>query len=86
MRGLAQRVLQRFIDPNGDFIAPEMGLENRVYSMGWLALGEVLLDLQCDDGLWNPQPGNQTDAPPWARLAYSSDCAMTVCALADFPR
>ena len=48
-------------------------------------LGDVLVSQQSDDGLWNPQPGNQADAPAWLRLSYSSDCAMTVCALANLP-
>ncbi len=46
-------------------------------------LGEVLVAKQSPDGLWNPQPGNVEDAPAWARLAYSSDCAMTIFALAN---
>jgi hypothetical protein len=47
-------------------------------------LGEVLVSHQCNDGLWNPRPGNNAAAPTWSRLSYSSDCAMTVCALANF--
>ena len=46
-------------------------------------LGDVLVAKQSADGLWNPQPGNVADAPAWSRLMYSSDCAMTVCALAN---
>jgi hypothetical protein len=46
-------------------------------------LGEVLVARQSDDGLWNPQPGDVADGPAWSRLAYSSDCAMTVCTLAN---
>ena len=46
-------------------------------------LGDVLLQCQCDDGLWHPRPGNNEDAPAYARLSYSSDCAMTVFALAN---
>ena len=46
-------------------------------------LGEVLVAKQSHDGLWNPQPGNVEDAPAWARLSYSSDCAMTIFALAN---
>jgi hypothetical protein len=46
-------------------------------------LAAVLIDKQSADGLWNPQPGNVANAPAWSRLAYSSDCAMTVCALAN---
>jgi hypothetical protein len=49
------------------------------------ALGEVLLARQGDDGLWTPEPGNQVNAPRHARLSYSADCAMTVCALAGLP-
>ena len=46
-------------------------------------LGEVLAIRQSEDGLWNPQPGDVSDGPAWSRLAYSADCAMTVCALAN---
>lgn len=46
-------------------------------------MGEVLVAKQSPDGLWNPQPGDVEDAPAFARLAYSADCAMTVCALAN---
>ena len=45
-------------------------------------LGEVLVSHQADDGLWYPRPGDNSDAPPWFRLSYSSDCTMTVAALA----
>jgi len=48
------------------------------------ALGEVLLEHQEADGLWSPRPGDHRDAPLPMRLSYSSDCAMTICALADF--
>jgi hypothetical protein len=47
------------------------------------ALGEVLLGHQEADGLWSPRPGDHRDAPSPIRLSYSSDCAMTICALAD---
>ena len=46
-------------------------------------LGEVLAARQDEDGLWNPQPGDVAGGPAWSRLAYSADCAMTVCALAN---
>ena len=46
-------------------------------------LGEVLLEQQSEDGLWHPRPGDNADAPAYARLSYSSDCAMTVLALAQ---
>ena len=46
-------------------------------------MGEVLAARQSPDGLWNPQPGNVADGPAWARLSYSSDCAMTIFALAN---
>ena len=46
-------------------------------------LGDVLVQCQCDDGLWHPRPGDNEDAPAFARLSYSSDCAMTVFALAS---
>ena len=45
------------------------------------ALGEVLLERQETDGLWSPRPGDHRDAPTPVRLSYSSDCAMTICAL-----
>jgi hypothetical protein len=45
----------------------------------------VLVARQASDGLWTPQAGNQVDAPAHARLSYSADCAMTVCALAQMP-
>ncbi len=45
-------------------------------------LGEVLLAHQAEDGLWYPRPGDNSDAPSWYRLSYSSDCTMTVAALA----
>ena len=48
-----------------------------------LELGEVLAARQSDDGLWNPQPGDVAGGPAWPRLSYSSDCAMTVCSLAN---
>ena len=46
-------------------------------------LGDVLVEHQCEDGLWDPRPGPVVDAPAHARLSYSSDCAMTVLALAQ---
>jgi len=46
-------------------------------------LGEVLVEQQNEDGLWHPRPGDNADAPDYARLSYSSDCAMTVLALAQ---
>ena len=46
-------------------------------------LGDVLVQQQCADGLWHPRPGPVEDAPAHARLSYSSDCAMTVLALAQ---
>lgn len=49
-------------------------------------LGQTLVSHQSADGLWNPRPGNEANAPPWARLAYASDCAMTVCALAGLDK
>ncbi|MAG34707.1 MAG: hypothetical protein CL878_00435 [Dehalococcoidia bacterium] len=49
-------------------------------------LGDVLVREQSDDGLWDPRPLGQGTAPPWERLSYSSDCAMTVCALAGLPQ
>ena len=45
-------------------------------------LGDVLVAQQSDDGLWHPRPEPEVDAPAHARLSYSSDCAMTVLALA----
>ncbi len=47
------------------------------------ALGDVLLGYQEGDGLWSPRPGDHRNAPSPMRLSYSSDCAMTICALAD---
>ena len=47
-------------------------------------LGDVLVQQQCADGLWHPRPGPVEDAPAHARLSYSSDCAMTVLALAQY--
>lgn len=47
------------------------------------SIGDALVELQCDDGLWDPRPGDGQDAPPYVRLSYSSDCAMTVLALAQ---
>ena len=38
--------------------------------------------VDADGRLWHPRPGNDQNAPLHARLSYSSDCAMTVCALA----
>lgn len=46
-------------------------------------LGDVLLSHQCNDGFWYSRPGHNEDEPAWMRLAYSADCAMTVCALAN---
>ena len=46
-------------------------------------LGAVLVRHQCADGLWHPRPGPDGNAPPYERLSYSSDCAMTVLALAQ---
>ncbi len=46
-------------------------------------LGDVLLSHQCDDGFWFSKPGHNEDEPAWMRLAYSADCAMTVCSLAN---
>ena len=46
-------------------------------------LGDVLVEHQCEDGLWDPRPGPVVDAPAYARLSYASDCAMTVLALAQ---
>ena len=46
-------------------------------------LGAVLVQHQCADGLWHPRPGPDENAPPYERLSYSSDCAMTVLALAQ---
>ena len=45
-------------------------------------LGDVLVAHQSDDGLWDPRPGNGADPPAYLRLSYSSDCAMTILALA----
>ena len=47
-------------------------------------LGDVLVSHQTDDRLWNPRPGNNPNAPAFARLSYSSDCTMTIAALANF--
>ncbi len=47
-------------------------------------LGNVLVRHQCADGLWHPRPGDHADAPAPLRLSYSSDCAMTVLALAQY--
>ena len=63
--------------------------------MGWVGrlvsglhtesgLGDVLVRHQCADGLWHPRPGDHADAPAHVRLSYSSDCAMTVLALAQY--
>lgn len=49
-------------------------------------LGDVLVREQSDDGLWDPRPCGQGSASPWERLSYSSDCAMTLCALASQPQ
>lgn len=49
-------------------------------------LGDVLVSLQSDDGLWDPRPGPELNTPPSTRLSYSSDCAMTVLSLANLPR
>ena len=46
-------------------------------------LGDVLVEHQCEDGLWDPRPGPVVDAPAYARLSYASDCAMTVLAMAQ---
>jgi hypothetical protein len=46
-------------------------------------LGDVLLSHQSDDGFWYSRPGHNADEPAWMRLAYSADCAMTVCSLAN---
>ncbi len=46
-------------------------------------LGDVLISYQCDDGLWDPRPATQVAIAPAERLTYSSDCAMTVFALAN---
>ena len=46
-------------------------------------LGDVLVEHQCEDGLWHPRPGPVEDAPAHVRLSYSSDCAMTILALAQ---
>ena len=48
-------------------------------------LGDVLVALQSEDGLWDPRPGPDVDAPAHVRLSYSSDCAMTILALAQRP-
>ena len=48
-------------------------------------LGDVLVRQQSDDGLWNPRPVVPGDVPAPLRLSYSSDCAMTVLALANWP-
>ncbi len=48
-------------------------------------LGDVLVEHQGQDGLWDPRPETGEDAPPFLRLSYSSDCAMTVLALAQWP-
>ena len=46
-------------------------------------MGDMHVSLQSDDGLWDPDgsPGQ----PEWIRLSYSTDCAMTLCALAGLP-
>jgi len=46
-------------------------------------MGDVHVSLQSDDGLWDPD-GNPGQ-PEWGRLSYSTDCAMTLCALASLP-
>jgi hypothetical protein len=46
-------------------------------------LGDVLVEQQCPDGLWDPRPGGNSDVPAHVRLSYSSDCAMTVLSLAQ---
>ena len=46
-------------------------------------MGDVHVSLQSDDGLWDPD-GN-AGQPEWSRLGYSTDCAMTLCALAGLP-
>lgn len=48
-------------------------------------IADVLVARQEEDGLWTPRPGGSSDDPLHARLSYSSDCAMTVCACARLP-
>ena len=48
-------------------------------------LGEVLVAQQASDGLWDPRPHDNARAPSHLRLSYSSDCAMTILALAQLP-
>jgi hypothetical protein len=50
-------------------------------------LGDVLVSLQSEDGLWDPRPAGSASqvVSPAERLSYSSDCAMTVLALANLP-
>ncbi len=48
-------------------------------------IADVLVDLQEEDGLWSPRPDVASDVPLHARLSYSSEFAMTVCACARLP-
>jgi hypothetical protein len=45
-------------------------------------LGDVLVSLQGEDGLWDPRPLSGTPAAPHERLAASADCACTIFGLA----
>ena len=46
-------------------------------------LGDFLASCQSKDGLWEPRPLSSAPVHPAARLSYSSDCAMTITALAN---
>jgi hypothetical protein len=47
-------------------------------------LGDVLLEHQSADGLWDPRPAGPP-APPHVRLSAAFDCAVTMFALANLP-
>jgi hypothetical protein len=48
-------------------------------------IGDVLVSRQDPDGLWEPRPLGPVPAGAADRLLYSSDCAVTVLALAAPP-
>jgi rhamnogalacturonyl hydrolase YesR len=48
-------------------------------------LGDVLVETQSADGLWDPRPAVDRPVPPYERFTAAADCACTIFGLAGLP-
>jgi hypothetical protein len=48
-------------------------------------LGDVLVGLQSEDGLWDPRPAVNRPVAPHERFSAAADCACTIFGLAGLP-